>query len=51
MSQPNDPPAKPLDATKATDEQREMQEQLDDQHGDPDGPGAQQSRHGIADET
>lgn len=51
MSQRNDPPAKPLDATQATDEQREEQEQLDDQHGDPDGPGIHQSRHDIADET
>ncbi|WP_197415776.1 hypothetical protein [Mycobacterium sp. IS-1742] len=51
MSQRNDPPAKPVDATQATDEQRETQEQLDDQHSDPDAPGSHQSRHGVADET
>lgn len=51
MNQRNDPPAKPVDATEATDEQRDMQQQLDDQHADPDAPGAHNSRHQIADEN
>lgn len=41
----------PKDATEVTDEQAEMQEQLDDQHHDPEGPGLHQDRHQIADET
>ncbi|WP_304106026.1 hypothetical protein [Mycolicibacterium bacteremicum] len=51
MEQRNDPPAHPEDATKATEEQRAVQDQLDRQHEDPDGPGLHESRHQIADET
>jgi hypothetical protein len=42
---------KPQDARKTTDEQREVEKQLEHQHDDPDGPGLQQSRHDTADET
>lgn len=41
----------PEDATEATDEQREMQEQLDHQHDDPEAPGRHESRHQISDEN
>jgi hypothetical protein len=42
----------PRDATEATEEQRELQEQLDHQSGtDPEGPGLRQSRRQVADET
>lgn len=46
-----DPPAAPEDATRATEEQRKLQEQLEHQNEDPDGPGLQQSRHDTADES
>jgi hypothetical protein len=45
-SEPN-----PVDATKATEEQREVQDELEHQGDDPNGPGLQQSRHDIADES
>lgn len=51
MEQQNNPPATPKDATKATEEQRELQEQLNHKDDDPDAPGQHQDRHGIADET
>ena len=41
----------PKDAREATEEQREVQDELDHQNDDPGGPGSQQSRHDIADET
>jgi hypothetical protein len=46
-----DPPAAPEDARKATEDQRELQEQLDHQDEDPDAPGLHQSRQNIADES
>lgn len=46
-----DPPAAPADARKATEEQRRLQEQLDHQDEDPDGPGLHQSRHDLPDES
>ncbi len=46
-----DPQAAPKDARKATEEQRQLQEQLQHQHDDPDAPGLHQSRHQLADET
>lgn len=46
-----DPPPAPKDATQATEEQRELQEQLEHQGDDPDAPGLQQSRHNVADES
>ncbi len=51
MEQHKTPPPTPEDATQATVEQRELQEQLDHQDGDPDAPARFQSRRQIADET
>jgi hypothetical protein len=41
----------PKDARKATDAQRELQDQLEHQDDDPDAPGRHEDRHQIADET
>lgn len=46
-----DPPPAPEDARKATEEQRELQEKLDHQEDDPEGPGLHQSRHDLPDES
>ena len=52
MEQQSTPPPTPKDATEATEEQRELQDELDRQKGeDPDGPGLQQSRRQVSDET
>ncbi|MBE1549973.1 hypothetical protein GGC64_004013 [Mycobacterium sp. OAS707] len=51
MEPTNDPRATPKDATKATEEQRELQSELDHQHDDPDAPGRHQSKDQVADET
>ena len=51
MAQVNNPAPTPKDATKATEEQRELQEKLDHQHDDPEAPGGHQSRAQVADET
>ena len=51
MSAQNDPPATPLDATKATEEQRAQQDRLEHRNDDPDAPGGHQDRHDVADET
>lgn len=51
MDQRNVPPPTPKDATQATEEQRELQEQLSEDGQDPDAPGAHNSRHDIADEA
>ncbi len=51
MAQSNDPPATPKDATKVTEEQRELQDEFDHQDDDPDAPGGHQSRKQVADET
>jgi hypothetical protein len=45
------PPPTPKDARKATEEQRQLQEELDHQGDDPDAPGLQQSWRQVADET
>jgi hypothetical protein len=45
------PDPEPKDARKATIEQREVQDELDRQGGDPDGPGQQQTGDQIADES
>ena len=44
-------PPTPKDATKATEEQRELQDELDHQDDDPGAPGGHQDRHQLADET
>ncbi|WP_204809181.1 hypothetical protein [Mycobacterium riyadhense] len=41
----------PDDARKSTEEQREIQQQLEHQGDDPDAPGLHQSRRDVADET
>ena len=51
MDERNDPPEHPKDAREATEKQREMQQELDHQHDDPDAPGGHQSRAQVADET
>ena len=45
------PPSKPKDARKVTEEQRIEQEQLDHKDDDPDAPGRHQTRRQVADET
>jgi len=47
----NDPPATPRDATETTEEQRELQDHLDDPTSDPQAPAGHQDRHQVADET
>lgn len=47
----HNPPPTPKDATKATEDQRELQDQLDHQDDDPEAPGRHTDRHGVADET
>jgi hypothetical protein len=51
MEQINDPPAKPKDARKTTEEQQEVQGKLDHRHEDPEAPGRHQSRAQVADES
>ncbi|MDP9168812.1 MAG: hypothetical protein M3O32_22565 [Actinomycetota bacterium] len=51
MEQQSTPPATPKDATEATEEQRELQAQLDDRTTDPEAPAGHQDRHQVADET
>ncbi|MBW0018489.1 MAG: hypothetical protein JO236_13215 [Mycobacterium sp.] len=41
----------PEDARKATEEQREQEDQLEHRNDDPDAPGSHQSHHEIADES
>jgi hypothetical protein len=45
------PDPEPTDARKATEEQRELQNQLEHQDDGPDGPGSQQTGDDIADES
>ena len=51
VEQNNIPPPTPKDATKATAEQRDLQEKLEHQDDDPNAPARTQSRHDIPDET
>lgn len=51
MEQRSGPSPTPKDATKPTDEQRGIQEQLDHRNDDPEAPGGHQDRHQVADET
>jgi hypothetical protein len=51
VEQNNAPPPTPKDATKATEDQRELQEKLEHQDQDPDAPARSQSRHQIPDES
>ena len=47
----NDPDPEPKDARKPTEDQREIQEQLEHQNGDQDAPGLHQSRQDLPDES
>jgi hypothetical protein len=53
VNEPTDsnPAPIPEDARKATEYQREEQDQLEHQDADPEAPGSQQSRDDIADES
>lgn len=52
MEPQQSPRQDPEDATEVTEEQRRLQDELDHRRGvDPEGPGLQQSRHQVADET
>ncbi|MDX1889743.1 hypothetical protein [Mycolicibacterium sp. 050158] len=51
MEPQNDPPATPKDATKTTEEQREIQDEFDRRNEDPGAPGGHLDRHQVADET
>ncbi|WP_293002458.1 hypothetical protein [Mycobacterium sp.] len=52
MNQPSsNPDPEPEDAREVTAEQRDVQDKLDHQGGDPDAPGQQQSRHNTAGES
>ena len=50
MELSNEPPPTPVDARKASEEQRLLQDELDHQNEDPAGPG-KVDRHQVADET
>jgi hypothetical protein len=45
------PDPEPKDARKATEDQKQLQDQLEHQEGDSDGPGMQQTGGDIADES
>jgi hypothetical protein len=47
----NFPPATPEDATKASEEQRKLQEKLDHKDDDPDAPARSQTHRQIPDEN
>ena len=51
MDERSDPPENPRDARKVTEEQRELQDELDHRDDDPDAPGGHQTRKQVADET
>ncbi|MGO9510978.1 MAG: hypothetical protein ACLPXZ_27980 [Mycobacterium sp.] len=51
MNQPKEPLKEPQDATKSTEEQRQLQEELNHQDDDPDAPGLHQSRRNTPDES
>jgi hypothetical protein len=46
-----EPQPRPEDARQPTQEQRELQEKLEHQHDDPEGPGLHQSRRDLPDES
>jgi hypothetical protein len=51
MEQNNMPPPTPEDATKASEEQRELQRLLDHRDDDPEAPGRQLTGSQMADEA
>lgn len=44
-------PKEPQDARESTEEQRQLQEQLEHQGDDPDAPGLHQSQRNLPDES
>ncbi len=51
MTQGNESPVTPADATETTEDQRLEQYQLEHQNDDPAAPARHQDRHQVADET
>jgi hypothetical protein len=51
MEQNSNTPPTPKDATKATEEQRRLQDELDHQNDDPDAPGGHQDGDQLAQES
>ncbi|WP_200828464.1 hypothetical protein [Mycobacterium sp. 3519A] len=51
MTHQQDAPSTPKDAREATDDQRELQRELDHRDGDQDAPGRHQTRHDVPDES
>lgn len=51
MEERTDPPQNPKDARESTEEQRELQQELDHQDDDLEAPGSHQTRKQVADET
>jgi hypothetical protein len=51
MDQRNDPPENPEDAREATEDQRNLQDELEHRNDDPNAPGGHQTRAQVADET
>ena len=51
VEQNKNPPGTPKDATKATDEQRDLQDKLERRDEDPDGPASDQTYRDIPDEN
>lgn len=51
MEQSNIPPPIPTDATRATEDQRDLQEKLNHKDDDPYAPARYQTRHQIPDES
>jgi hypothetical protein len=51
VNQPTGPDPEPKDATKASEDQRQLQDQLDGGADDPNGPGMQQTGDDIAGES
>jgi hypothetical protein len=51
MDQRNDSPENPKDAREATEDQRDLQDELEHRNDDPNAPGRHQTRDQVADET
>ncbi len=51
MERQDDAPSTPKDATEATEDQRELQDELDHQDDDPNAPGGHLNGDQMADET
>ena len=51
MAHQENPPPTPRDATEATEEQRQMQDEMDHRNDDPEAPGGHQTHRQVSDET